>query len=46
MSAPVNPVMRSRSANAVTASLGRFEAILPNRLPSAVFASGARKLSG
>ena len=38
-----NPVIRSRSASAVTASRRMLDAITPNRLPSAVFASGRQE---
>jgi len=43
---PVKPVMRSRSARAVTASRGLFDAMRPNLLPSAVLASGLRNANG
>ena len=43
---PVNPVTRSRSVSAVTARRGMLDAIRPNRLPSAVFASGDRNANG
>ena len=39
-------MIRNRSANAVTASRQMFDAIRPNLLPNAVFASGDRNANG